>query len=159
MFARGCGHVWAAEPDWQTLGIDCKQPTGSIDHVQCRVPEPAPTVVCPACSKQDAVWPNLNGGTFYVSDHWKPQKDAYHEFVTAALQEKKKLVILEVGVGYNSPGAIRVPNERIASHGATLLRVNLQHPGSDSPLPRDRFVPMPFDAATAIEKLGELLGA
>lgn len=162
MLARGCRHVWAAEPEWQKLGIDHGQAGGaggSIDHEQCRVPEPKPTIMCPNCGKQDSIWPNLNGGSYYVHDHWNDHQDAYQKFIEGAIENKKKLVILEVGVGYNSPGAIRIPSERLAQKGAVLLRVNAEYAHSEARLAEPRqFVPLQLDSATAISKLGALLG-
>ena len=46
------------------------------------------------------------------------------------LQENKKLVLLELGVGFNTPSIIRFPFESITSkyEHVTLLRVNDKYP-------------------------------
>ena len=48
-----------------------------------------------------------------------------------ASQHGKKLVVLEIGAGFNTPGVIRLPCEQFVRSGgaqARLIRVNLMHP-------------------------------
>ncbi len=78
---------------------------------------------CPACG--DYLERNLRrDGRFVESLHMERQP-AYSEFVNHS--STGSLVILELGVGFNTPGIIRWPFERIVSHHprASLLRVNV----------------------------------
>jgi NAD-dependent SIR2 family protein deacetylase len=75
----------------------------------------------------------------------------------------KKLCLLELGVGFNTPGVIRWPFERLTytSRNAHLFRVNREYnewPGQGGypMVPEelgDKATPMPYDAKTVIEWL------
>ena len=62
--------------------------------------------------------------TFVEDNHWHEQNGRYQEFVTAAYQ--KRLLLLELGVGFNTPVIIRFPFERMAAQfpQTTLVRFN-----------------------------------
>lgn len=65
----------------------------------------------------------------FVEDiNWHRQEEAYIAF----LQENvaKKIVFLELGVGYNTPTIIKFPFERLNQTlpSASLIRVNLEDP-------------------------------
>ena len=62
--------------------------------------------------------------TFVEDNHWHEQNGRYQEFVTAAYQ--KRLLLLELGVGFNTPVIIRFPFERMAANfpQTTLVRFN-----------------------------------
>ena len=69
---------------------------------------------------------------------------------------RKSLDFLELGVGYNTPGIIRLPFEQMAQQfpHTTLVRFNLEHPelyyeGVE------RFVAFTEDIPTVIAALGE----
>ncbi|KAF1319398.1 Appr-1-p processing enzyme family protein, partial [Globisporangium splendens] len=78
------------------------------------------------------------GGDMYLSLLYGPrslekvrakQKKVYQEWLSNVLEkvrtEDKKLVILEIGVGFNTPGVLRLPDERLATvDGVSLVRVN-----------------------------------
>ena len=116
----GCGHVWDARPVWDAL-----EP--HIDYQRCRVAANAPMPTCPRCGS-DAVTLNCNGGSFFVRDHWEPNRKAYLQFVRSVLEQGKKLVVLEVGVGFNSPGAIRYPMEQLAAARDSRVSVSATEP-------------------------------
>lgn len=57
----------------------------------------------------------------------------YNKWLSGVLDrvkhDGKKLAILEVGAGFNTPGVIRMPNERLAyTDGVQLIRVNPEYP-------------------------------
>ena len=61
--------------------------------------------------------------TFVQTDEWYDAEKRYREFV-AEIAEKKTL-LLELGVGWNTPVWIRMPFERIAKQtGSPLVRMN-----------------------------------
>ena len=56
------------------------------------------------------------------------QRENYNNWIEQAME--KELLIMEFGVGFNTPGVIRWPFERIinAHSNATFLRVNKDYP-------------------------------
>lgn len=65
--------------------------------------------------------------TFVESPHMKKQKD-YIDFINNSTDGK--LVLLELGVGFNTPVIIRWPFEKITSKhpNASLIRMNMEYP-------------------------------
>lgn len=81
---------------------------------------------CPKCGSY--LSKNLRvDGTFVESPHMKKQKD-YIDFVNNSTDGK--LVLLELGVGFNTPVIIRWPFEKITSKhpNASLIRMNIDYP-------------------------------
>ena len=82
---------------------------------------------CPRCG--EFMEPNIRKDQFFVEDDaWHQASSRYLQFV-AALGDKP-FVLLELGVGYNTPTIIKFPFERItAQHpNATLVRMNKNYP-------------------------------
>ena len=81
--------------------------------------------------------------------------------------ETGMLCIIEIGVGFNSPGVIRVPFERITQErrNVTFFRITVDYPNSEEeiaypeiPKPiADKSCSINADAALVIEKLLEIL--
>ena len=72
---------------------------------------------------------NLRVDDTFVEDcHWHRQAKRYTDFVKQASQSR--LLLLEFGIGYNTPGIIRFPFEQMAQRfpHTTLLRFNRDHP-------------------------------
>jgi hypothetical protein len=66
--------------------------------------------------------------TFVKDDEtWHKRNSAYQEFLKQAIAQRP--VFLELGVGFNTPGIIRYPFERIAAANpdAMLIRVNQEN--------------------------------
>lgn len=79
--------------------------------------------VCPVCG--ESMEPNLRKDGFFVQDDlWYKQNDLYEKFISD--NQDKKVVLLEFGVGFNTPGIIRFPFELLASKNDnwTLIRFN-----------------------------------
>lgn len=93
---------------------------------QCRIPsELVPH--CPVCGGSMAV--NVRKDTFFVQDEqWNMQAEHYESFVNQAV--RGKLLLLEFGVGYNTPTIIRLPFEQIAqaNPASLLVRFNRDNP-------------------------------
>lgn len=93
---------------------DCKIPTELVP-------------ICPVCHESMEI--NLRKDAFFVEDeHWHTLQHAYQTFVEE--NKKKRLVLIELGVGFNTPGIIRFPFERMVLEfpSATLIRVNDRYP-------------------------------
>lgn len=92
---------------------DCRIPTEMIPTM----PDGAPAAM------------NLRVDETFVEDfHWHQQAKRYTDFVQQASQGN--LLLLEFGIGYNTPGIIRLPFEQMAQHfpHTTLVRFNRDNP-------------------------------
>ena len=83
---------------------------------------------CPRCG--DLLVPNLRSDDRFVEAPYMGTLPTYREFLRSATAADTRLVLLELGVGFNSPGAIRFPFEEIVRENpaARLVRVNLTEP-------------------------------
>jgi len=82
---------------------------------------------CPVCGGNMAV--HVRKDPYFVEDEaWRQSHARYGNYLKRALD--KKTVLLELGVGYNTPGIIRFPFERIAYQSADtmLIRINKGNP-------------------------------
>ncbi len=94
--------------------VDCKIPTVLVPK-------------CPVCGGE--MDPNLRINQYFVQDEkWYELNKSYNQFLQES--EGKKIIYLELGVGFNTPGIIRYPFERMTYHNenATLIRLNKDHP-------------------------------
>lgn len=92
---------------------DCKIPTDLIP-------------VCPICGEK--MEPNLRKDAYFVQDDdWYQQSENYDKWLTE--QKEKKVLLWELGVGFNTPGIIRFPFEEMVSQNEkwTLVRVNQEN--------------------------------
>jgi O-acetyl-ADP-ribose deacetylase (regulator of RNase III)/NAD-dependent SIR2 family protein deacetylase len=114
---------------------------------------------CPKCS--GPVMLNVRGGDWFIEDHFSAQNMRYVEWLKDS--SDKKLLILELGVGYNTPSVIRWPMEELASRYSQshLIRVNTEHPQIDHPraakLITDRYSALRISALELIQLLYDSL--
>lgn len=90
---------------------DCRVPTRLVPY-------------CPKCGEKLEL--NLRKDRFFVEDeHWHNQNKKYQDFIND--NKDKKLLFIEFGAGYNTPGIIRYPFEELTYKfkNAHLIRVNL----------------------------------
>lgn len=93
---------------------DCRIPTSMVPH------DPA---------NGHAMAVNLRcDDTFVEDDNWQTMRSRYEAFISKAYG--KKLVLMEFGIGFNTPVIIRFPFERIAAEfpQTTLIRFNKDYP-------------------------------
>ena len=115
----------------------------------CRIP----TEMIPSMPDGSPISLNLRIDDTFVEDfHWHQQARQYTDFVQRASQDK--LLLLEFGIGYNTPGIIRLPFEQMAQRfpHTTLVRFNRDNPEpyiEDMP----RFAAFTEDIATVINQL------
>ena len=98
---------------------------------------------------------NLRKDANFVQDEkWYVQAERYKEFLKEA--ENKNVVLLEIGVGFNTPGIIRYPFEQMvkANDKIRLIRINKDYP---MPMLDIRYKTVSFDenANKVIEDLEE----
>ena len=78
---------------------------------------------CPVCKGKMDV--NLRKNSFFVEDdNWYKLNNTYTKFIND--NKNKRLVLLELGVGFNTPSIIRFPFENMTANfkDTTLIRVN-----------------------------------
>lgn len=93
--------------------------------VECRIP----SSLVPRCPCGAAMEPNLRKDGYFVEDErWHRQAGRYERFIENAA--RGRCVLLELGVGFNTPSIIRFPFERMAAcHPRwTLVRLNRAFP-------------------------------
>lgn len=92
----------------------------------CKIPsELVPK--CPVCGGEMDV--NLRKDEYFVQDEaWDKAFDSYNNFLSEV--NNKNIVLLELGVGFNTPGIIRYPFENMTygNKNATLIRLNKDYP-------------------------------
>lgn len=79
--------------------------------------------VCPVCG--ESMEPNLRKDGYFIQDDlWYKQSDKYNEFIEN--NKSKNVLLLEFGVGFNTPGIIRFPFEQMTSQNKNwkLIRFN-----------------------------------
>ena len=119
------------------------------EQSDCHIPS-ALVPKCPRCG--ESMEPNLRKDQFFVEDDaWHQASRRYSQFVDGL--GDKPLVLLELGVGYNTPTIIKFPFERLtAQHpNATLVRVNKDYP-EVSPMKQTKTIALNQD-------VGEVLAA
>lgn len=81
---------------------------------------------CPHCGK--LLVPNLRKDDNFVEEPHMANYEAYRKYISDS--KNKNLVLLELGVGYNTPVIIRYPFERITRQykDARLIRINKTYP-------------------------------
>lgn len=106
--------------------------------------------LCPKCG--DFLVPNLRmDGSFVEGENMK-NANGYMEFLKDS--EDKRLLLLELGVGFNTPGIIRFPFEKITKsfENATLVRINADKIGVPESISHKAFG-IKGDINQALEKL------
>ena len=81
---------------------------------------------CPICGGPMTM--NLRCDQYFVQDEaWYQAEKRFGDFLNEALKSQKKLLLLELGVGFNTPTIIRFPFEKLVKENkqVTLIRLNL----------------------------------
>jgi NAD-dependent SIR2 family protein deacetylase len=78
---------------------------------------------CPVCGENMEV--NLRKDNFFIEDdYWEEHNNSYEKFINE--NKNKKILFLELGAGFNTPGIIRYPFEELTYKlpHAFLIRIN-----------------------------------
>lgn len=102
-----------------------------LDLLDPRIPTDKPELI-PSCEKcGGAVFLNVRGGDWFLETAYVGAEQRYksqvEEMFRTAEAQNKRVLVLELGSGFNTPSVIRYPSEMLAER-ADLVRVNLQHP-------------------------------
>lgn len=147
------GKLQCATPCHQTLydneDMIRQMVSGQID---CHIPSHL-IPKCPRCG--GFMEPNLRKDQSFVEDAaWHRSSGRYLQFVDAF--GDKPCVLLELGVGYNTPTIIKIPFERIAAEhpNATLVRMNKDFP-EVSPMNQSKTIAFDQDIGEIIAALSQ----
>ena len=152
IFATQGDYCWfqPASGSPKTLIDNCEWVMRVLPLIEdCRIP----TEMIPTMPDGAPVAMNLRVDETFVEDfHWHQQAKRYTDFVQQASQTN--LLLLEFGIGYNTPGIIRLPFEQMAQRfpNTTLVRFNRDN---QEPYIQDlpRFVAFTEDIATILSQL------
>ncbi|KUL25675.1 SIR2 family NAD-dependent protein deacylase [Actinoplanes awajinensis] len=99
----------------------------AYDPATGEVTDPAAIPACPRCGGE--VFLNVRKGPEYLVDPYLATGRRMREWL-AGPASGERLVVLDIGTGFNTPGVVRLPMERLAqAHpGARLIRINRDHP-------------------------------
>lgn len=95
------------------------------------VEDPRGIPQCPKCGGEMSLFLRL--GHWFLESWFDDKKEVYRQWLSNVMEQvrtfEKKLVILEIGVGFNTPGILRLPDERLATQDrVSLVRINEAHP-------------------------------
>lgn len=99
-----------------------------LKHSHDLTVDPEYVPVCPVCGGNMDVHVRKNG--YFVQDEaWHMAEHRYEDFMNR-YADNRRVVLLELGIGYNTPAIIRYPFERVAYHNpqATIIRLNAEYP-------------------------------
>lgn len=96
-----------------------------IDPATQTVSDPDAIPHCPNCGGDMFLNVRLDG--FFIDTPYHDQRQRMMSWLAGA--RGKRLVVIEIGAGFNTPAVIRWPCEQFAAQtGATLVRINRDHP-------------------------------
>lgn len=110
------------------LYSDKKTVKNILTHSHDLTVAPEYVPVCPVCGGNMDV--HVRKNQYFVQDEaWYAAADRYEAFIKRHA-ESGKVVLLELGIGYNTPAIIRYPFEQITFRNpqATLIRLNADYP-------------------------------
>lgn len=115
-----CDEVWASKPYIERL-LPC------VDLGTGELKDASMVPVCPRCGGDMML--NVRGGNWFVEQPYESQRAAFQNWLTRAV-EGRRLLIIEIGAGFNTPTVIRWPCELITARNANvrLIRINPHQP-------------------------------
>jgi NAD-dependent SIR2 family protein deacetylase len=139
--------VWPSEPALQRV-------LAAIDPETQEVGDPDCIPRCIRCGGD--VFLNVRGGRWFVETPYQAQMERWRHWIND--ESNERLLLLDIGSGFNTPGVIRWPMERMALHlpAARLVRINPQ----DASVPRElgpRGLSVSAGARETIEAIGSVL--
>lgn len=109
---------------------------------------------CPVCG--EAMEVNLRKDNFFVEDdYWEEHSNNYEKFIND--NKNKKILFLEFGAGFNTPGIIRYPFEELTYKlpNAFLIRVNDKYANVPNDI-EDKAIGIQDDINEVIKGVSEL---
>jgi NAD-dependent SIR2 family protein deacetylase len=142
--------VFESKPIIETLLPHIDRNTQLLKNVDQMAPK------CPRCGA--GLSPNVNGGKWYTRHRYDAAAKRLNMWLSEAIEAKKKVCVLEFGVGFNTPGVLRWPMENLAYHneGVSIVRVNLEDAELPEEIPPERGVSLALDVTSVVNALYEL---
>jgi NAD-dependent SIR2 family protein deacetylase len=111
--------TWPAEP-WVAAAAP------AVDLATEELSDPALWPRCPRCG--GVAMMNVRGGDWFIETPYEAQGERFAAWLRRA--QAGRLLVLDVGTGFNTPSVARWPAEQIAARhpDADLVRVNQLHP-------------------------------
>jgi len=108
--------TWDAKPIIDEILPHIDPTTQEVRDLSC-IPS------CPRCGGD--MFMNVRGGRWFVDRPYESQRAALNEWVNKTIH--KRIVVLDIGTGMNTPGVVRWPAENIIRQhpNGSLIRVNL----------------------------------
>ncbi|KAI8808190.1 appr-1-p processing enzyme family protein [Cladochytrium replicatum] len=154
----------------------------TLDYINAAIPhhldpqtqeltDPSVIPRCRVCN--GPVFMNVRGGSWFNERPHLSQRKKFSDWVSETVSGNyaspsqnggPRLVILEIGVGFNTPGVIRVPMEKIlegagGSGDVKLVRINAEYPGLGGwggrgmVMESDDFIGLSLDAGDAVNEI------
>lgn len=135
--------VWPSKPAID-LALAC------IDPERFELTDLTAIPRCPWCGGD--VFLNVRIDKGFVNEPYQDQLERMQEWLARA--HNARLLLLEIGAGYNTPMVVRWPMERLAKSlpGARLVRINRDEP-EPGEAPPDRVLTLAADAGLALRAL------
>jgi len=111
--------VWPSAPVLQRA-------SSAIDPETQEVADPECIPRCIRCG--GSVFLNVRGGDWFVDEPYQPQMARWQDWFRGAASSER-LLLVDIGTGFNTPSVVRWPMERIAlkEPAARFVRINLHH--------------------------------
>jgi O-acetyl-ADP-ribose deacetylase (regulator of RNase III)/NAD-dependent SIR2 family protein deacetylase len=126
-----------------------------VDHETQEITDPSVIPVCPNC--KGPVMYNVRGGDWYLESPHLPQEDRCSEWLSEKLNPKngRKIVILEIGAGFNTPSVLRWPDEELATdhQNVRLIRINAMHHEVPEEILATKAIGLGMDATEALRAM------
>lgn len=116
---------------------DCRIPSGLVPR-------------CPVCGGKMDV--HVRKDRYFVQDNqWYASYERYQDYMEKACDGKT--LLLELGVGFNTPSIIRFPFEKLAvqKRNVTLVRINKDYPNTQNRM--TGFIPFDEDISSVLSKI------
>jgi len=96
-----------------------------IDPVTQEVNDPSCIPWCPRCGGD--MFLNVRGGGWFIGQPYESQRAALNKWINNTFD--KRIVALDIGTGFNTPGVVRWPAENLVNQrpNSSLIRVNLHN--------------------------------
>lgn len=141
--------VWDMRPFYDRM-------RGALDPALQVLTDPASIPACPNCGAEMFI--HARADSSFIDTVHDEERERLSQWLEHL--DGKRVVLLELGAGYNTPGVIRFPMERLAVSlkGATFIRVNAEF--AETPRAIDhRAIPVTGDIGRFIERLQVETGA
>jgi NAD-dependent SIR2 family protein deacetylase len=135
--------TWATRPFLDKL-------LNNLDPETHIITDQSAILKCPNCG--GAMFMNVRGGNWFIDKDYQTQFKRLQSWLTHGAD--KKILLIELGSGFNTPGVIRYRFDAITRENpnATLIRVNKEHPDLPSEI-RDKAISVKASIETFIDEL------